>query len=121
LGSEQLFGSGALVFCLLAVVYVLGKKYIEKKEKSNRPKTDEETLTLIAITRKCSEHDIFQLAGIEWQVSGNQVAEDFRQYLTRGLLPHYVRDFIRKNKPDGGDDPEDISSPGGNLPASWSA
>ena len=121
MGSEELFGSGALVFCLLAVVYVLGKKYIEKKERINRPETDAEVLALIATTRNCSEHDIFRMAGNEWQVSANQVADDFRQYLTRGKMPHYVRDFIRKNRPDDDDGPEDISSPGGNLPASWSA
>ena len=121
MGSEHLFGSGALVFCLLAIVYVLGKKYIEKKERSGRPETDEEMLTLIATARNCSEHDIFQMAGIEWQVDGNQVADDFRQYLTRGRLPHYVRDYIRKNKPNDDDDPQDVASPGGNLPASWSA
>ena len=121
MGSEELFGSGALVFCLLAVVYVLGKRYIEKKERNSRPGTDEEVLALVASARNCSEHDIFRLAGIEWQVSSNQVADDFRQHLTGGRLPHYVRDFIRKNRPDDDDDPEDISSPGGNLPASWSA
>lgn len=121
MGSEHLFGSGALVFCLLAIVYVLGKKYIEKKEKSSRPKTDEEVLALIATVHKCSEHHVFRLAGIEWQVGGNQVEDDFKRYLTRGQLPHYVRDYIRKNRPDDDDGPEDISSPGGNLPASWSA
>jgi hypothetical protein len=120
-GSEQLFGSGALVFCLLTIVYVLVKKYIEKKEKSSRPETDEEVLASIATARKCSEHHIFQLAGIEWQVSVNQVEDDFKRYLTHGQLPHYVRDYIRKNRPDGDDGPKDITSPGGNLPASWSA
>ena len=121
MGSEQFFGSGALVFCLLAIAYVLGKRYIEKKEKHSRPETDEEMLTLIATARRCSEHDIFQLAGIEWQVGDHQVGEDFRKYLTRGLLPHYVRDYIRKNRPDDDNGPEDLSSPGGDLPASWSA
>ena len=121
MGSEGLFGSGALVFCLLAVVYVLGKKYIEQKEKNSRAESDEEILALIAAAGRCSEHDIFRLAGIEWQVSGNRVADDFRQYLTGGSLPHYVRDFIRKNRPDDDDGPEDISRPGGDLPASWSA
>ena len=121
MGSEWLFGSGAIVFVLLTVVYVLGKKYIEEKEKSRRCETDEELLARIAAVRKCSEHDIFRLAGGEWRVSANQVQNDFRQYLTRGLLPHYVRDYIRKNKPGNGNGPENFSSPGGNLPASWSA
>ncbi len=121
MGGEQLFGSGALVFCLLAIVYVLGKRYIEKKERNSRVETDEEALALIAASRKCSEHDIFQLAGAEWRVSGGRLEDDFRGYLTRGRLPHYVRDYIRKNRPDDDDSPEDTSSPGGNLPASWSA
>ena len=54
-------------------------------------------------------------------MSGGRLEDDFRDYLTRGRLPHYVRDYIRKNRPDDDDNPEDTSSPGGNLPASWSA
>ena len=121
MGSDQLFGNGALLFCLLAVVYVLGKKYIEKKERSSRPETDEEVLAVIATARKCSEHHVFRLAGDQWQVNDKQVEDDFKQYLTHGQLPHYVRDYIRKNRPDDDDGPEDISTPGGDLPASWSA
>ena len=121
MGGDLVFGSGALIFVLLAVVYVLGKKYIEKKEMNLRPETDEEVLARLAGIRKCSELDIFRLAGIEWRVSGNRVEDDFKQYLTGGLLPHYVRDYVRKHRPHDGDGPSSTTSPGGGLPASWSA
>ena len=119
--NDLAVGSGALIFCLLAIVYVLGKRYIEKKERSSRPDTDEEVLALLAAARGCSEHEIFRLAGVEWQVGGIQVEDDFKRYLTRGRLPHYVRDYIRKNRPGDDNGPQDTSSPRGNLPASWSA
>ena len=68
MGSDLVFGSGAFVFIFLAIVYVLGRKYIEKKEMSRRAESDEEVLAFLATARKCSEHEIFRLAGIEWRV-----------------------------------------------------
>ena len=121
MSSELVVGSGALVFILITVVYVLGKKAIEKHERRHRTPSDEERLAAMAADRKCSEFDLFRLAGRQWQITAARVDDDFRTYLTRGQMPHYVRDFIRKNKPrtDGPD--RDITSPGGDLPPSWSA
>ena len=114
-------GSGALVFILMAVIYVLGKKAIEKHERRSRTLSDEELLAAMAVDRKCSEFDLFRLAGRQWQVAALRVDNDFRDYLIRGQIPHYVRDFIRKNKPRDGDRDRNTSTPGGDLPSSWLA
>ena len=45
----------SIAFLLLALVYVLGRKYIEIKEKRIRQISDGEYLSLIALGRKCSE------------------------------------------------------------------
>ena len=115
------FKPETFVFLLLAIVYVLGKKFIETRERRNRHIGDEEFLAWMAADQKCSEYDLFLLAAEDWQVSNAQVEDDFRQYLMQGVLPHYVRDLVRKNR-CAEDGPKcDRLNPGGKLPASWSA
>ena len=119
--NDLAVGTGSLVFILMAVVYVLGKKLIEKHERRGQTPSDEERLAAMAVKGKCSEFDLFRMAGRQWQVAETRVEEDFKAYLTRGRVPHYVRDYIRKNTPADEDRDHNINSPGGNLPPSWSA
>lgn len=121
MNSDMLAGSGAAVFLLAAVVYVIGRRLIEKYERRNRTLSDEERLAAMAAETDCSEFDLFRQAGRQWQVAATQIDEDFRRYLTRGRLPFYVRDFIRKNDLGSTDGNRDITRPGGDLPPSWSA
>jgi hypothetical protein len=111
----------SIAFLLLALVYVLGRKYIEKKEKRIRHISDGEYLSLIALGRKCSEYELFLAAAETWHVTPTQAEDDFKRYLTHGYLPHYVRDLVRKNKSVIDAKEKDHINPGGNLPASWSA
>lgn len=118
---DLFFKPETFVFLLLAIVYVLGKKYIETHERRNRHVGDEEFLAGMAADRKCSEYDLFLLAAEDWQVSNARVEGDFKRYLMQGILPHYVRDFVRKNRcTDDGEKCEHLN-PGGRLPTSWSA
>lgn len=118
---DFLFKPGTIVFLLLAIAYVLGRKTIETYERRNRQISDEEYLASMAVNRKCSEYDLFLLAAERWHVSTSQVENDFKQYLIQGELPHYLRDFVRNNR--CADDLEKCYhiNPGGKLPASWSA
>ena len=95
------FGVGpeTFIFLLLAVVYVVVKKYIERIERRKRPRSDEELLSALSSDRGCSEYELFHLAGNQWHRSAGLIEEDFKKYLTDGFLPPYVRDYIRKNKP----------------------
>jgi hypothetical protein len=112
-------GSETAVFLLLAVIYVAGRKYIEICERRNKTASDEEVLAAISYERRCSEFDLFQLAGRQWHTPGDVIQQDFKRYLTAGLLPHYIRDYIRKNRPSGNAGNPDRNAP--SLPASWSA
>ena len=118
---DFLFNPGTIAFLLLAIAYVLGKKVIETCERRNLQVSDEEYLASMAVNRKCSEYDLFLEAGESWQTGTSQVEDDFKQYLIQGILPHYVRDYVRKNR--CADDVEKCHqiNPGGKLPASWSA
>ena len=118
---DILFEPGTIIFLLVAIVYVLGRKYIESSERRTRPISDEEILAFIAVDRKCSEYDLFFQAAESWQVPSLRIEDDFKRYLTLGILPHYVRDFLRKYKSTHPINGNDRINPGGNLPASWSA
>jgi hypothetical protein len=41
--------------------------------------------------------------------------------LKKSDLPHYVRDYVRKHRPEGNTTVRDVIDSGGNLPPSWSA
>lgn len=107
-----IMGASALA---LLVMY-----WVDRRRLRKRPVTDEEMLSSIALSRGSSVYRIFQHAGEVWAFPAGRVEEDFRTYLTRGTIPHYVRDFIRKEI-----DPRDLAygsmlNPGGNLPRSGS-
>lgn len=113
--------SEAIAFVLLAVGYVVGRKYIAKSERKNRQISDEEYLAMMALEGECSEYALFLSAAGQWRVSPAQVEGDFRMYLMQGVLPHYLRDYVRKKKATDPFDRKDPLNPGGRLPASWSA
>ena len=111
----------AIALFLMVIVYVLGRKYIELKEKKIRPISDEESLSILAFVKRCSEHELFLLAAETWKISSVQVENDFKNYLIHGYLPHYVRDLVRNNRTLIESKKNDFVNPGGNLPVSWSA
>jgi hypothetical protein len=104
---------------LLAILYVLGRKYIERTERRSRHISDEEYLASMATGSNCSEHDLFLLAAKKWHVSILQIEDDFKHYLIDGILPHYVRDFVRKNRSADDVEKNDKINAGGKLPAMW--
>ena len=110
-----------IAYLLFVIVYVLGRQYIERNERRTRLVSDEEYLASMATVSNCSEYDLFLLAAKKWHVSILQIEDDFKHYLIGGVLPHYVRDFVRKNKSAGDVEKKEKINPGGKLPASWSA
>ena len=109
-----------IAYALLTIVYVIGKKYIESKEKQNHPLSDEAFLAMMAVRHRCSEYDLFFEAAQKWHIANVQTEQDFKQYLTDGILPHYVRDFIRKQRTSNDEDQNSLH-PGGTIPGAWSA
>ena len=45
-----------------------------------------------------SEFNIFKKSAENWPVNRAIIERDFRRYLSHQVVPHYVHDFIRKNK-----------------------
>ena len=119
--NDNYSGLTAVLFIIFPVLYIFFKKYLEKKEIRTRKFTDAEYLAGMAVDRKCSELDIFHMCADEWHKQNYQVEEDFKRYLKKSILPHYVRDYIRKNKKNLNPRVRTILDPGGNLPPNWSA
>jgi hypothetical protein len=77
-----------------AVLFTIIMRFINRKLRSEQ--TDSEKLYDRARQMDCSEFDIFELTGAQWNITESQVREDFKKYLSSGKIPYYVRDFLRK-------------------------
>ncbi len=111
----------AFVFFLIAVIYVLGKRYMEKSIQRNQLRSIEEQVAKIAATDQCSVYDLFHKAGAIWNFSKPKIEADFKAYLKRGELPPYITDYARKRETNGQSDSPSPFDHGGDLPGSWAA
>jgi hypothetical protein len=85
-----------LFFMLVTVIlYSIIMRILKKRLRSE--KTDSERLFDRARQKDCSEFDIFQLTGAQWNIPEVRIKEDFKRYLSSGTIPYYVRDYLRKN------------------------
>jgi hypothetical protein len=119
--NNSLYPSIAWLYVLIPIFYVLLKRYLDHRFIKKQSLSDEDSLARIAYQNKCSEFDLFQCAGAQWHIPYRQIAGDFKIYLRKSDLPHYVRDYVRKHKPERNTTVRDVIDSGGNLPPSWSA
>lgn len=110
-----------ILFVLIIIVYVAIKRISEKRMAHTRIISDEECLLHLARLNGCSELELFRKSAVLWTVAERQVDEDFKSYLLGGLLPHYVRDYIRKNPIDRDQLQQLIYNSGGIFYPSWRA
>ena len=71
---------------------------LNKKISRNKPVTMEDYLFKISRITGKSEYDIFCKSAEDWPVSEQKIRQDFSRYLSQQTVPHYVNDFVRKNK-----------------------
>jgi hypothetical protein len=89
-----------LIYPLAALAYFELLRRLDRHWTRRTPLTDEEILGYYAKSNAISEYEVFQRAAPNWSVDPTEVEADFKTYLQEGLMPHYVRDFIRKLKLD---------------------
>ena len=111
----------AIVFIAITLVYLFIKLYFKKRAASTPVLSDNERLTNLALSRDQSVYEIFHCAASTWTIPDQDVRGHFKQYVQSGDLPHYVRDFLRRES-----SLQDLKArariyPGGELPPSWSA
>ena len=98
--EDFIFQWHLLLYPLAVLAYFELLRRLDARWARKMPLSDEEFLSFYAKTQGISEFDVFKRAAPNWSVGAPQVQEDFKAYLQQGLLPHYVRDFIRKTKPE---------------------
>lgn len=69
------------------------------KERFDKADREQGSLADLAYKENCSVYHIFCIAGRTWNIAGQKVYLDFKDYIWFGNTPYYVKDFIRKNSP----------------------
>jgi hypothetical protein len=85
-----------LIYPLVVLGYFELLRWLDRHWANRKPLSDEEWLSRHARLLDISEYEIFHRATTEWNVASSQVDDDFKAYLQNGVMPHYVRDYIRK-------------------------
>lgn len=52
----------------------------------------------ISLATGRSEYDLFHKSAEGWSVSGDRIDQDFKRYMADQVMPHYAKDFVRKNQ-----------------------
>ena len=89
---------GAICKVRLAGMLLRAFCCLNKNFSRSRPLTIEDYLFKISRVTGKSEYDIFCKSAENWQVSRETIDQDFKRYLDYQSVPHYVADFVRKNK-----------------------
>lgn len=89
---------GAMLAALGIVVFLVAVHVWEKRSLSRREPSESELLFLLARLSETSEYHHFHLAGEDWNIPKQKVSADFNRYLLEDRLPHYVRDYLRKQR-----------------------
>ncbi len=85
-----------LLYPLAVVAYFELVKRLDRYWIRRTKLTDEEILSSFARSREISEFAVFEMASKDWSVHPSKIEEDFADYLKDEILPHYLRDFIRR-------------------------
>ena len=123
---EELAKSPAAIFMVLAAVfYIVLMRWVGRLEYkyklAKEPFTDQFCLERLAVMRGVGEYEIFNQAANKWHVRDPKKEDDFKTYLMRGHIPHYVRDFVREHKNEIEKSCSPHFPPGDSLPPSWPA
>ena len=91
---------GILAACVLVLTAILFQKIsrMDKKREREKPISMEDYLYKISRVTGHSEYDVFCKSAEAWPVSREKIEEDFTRYLQQQDIPHYVNDFVRRNK-----------------------
>lgn len=91
---------GMIAACVLILTGILFRRAarLEKKRVRDTSLSMEEYLFKIARVTGNSEYDVFCKSAEVWPVSREKIVQDFSNYLQNQNVPHYVSDFVRRNK-----------------------
>lgn len=91
----------AAIFIGLALAYAIAKILLEKRLAPLDDVGDGRRLSDLAFASGRSVYDIFHAAGAAWNFSREKVEDDFKRYLQRDEVPHYVGTYARRHRQTG--------------------
>ncbi len=88
------------VICLTVFASMLYEAFLRppKNNSTDQPVSMEYYVFKIARITGNSEYDVFCKSAENWPISKVKIDQDFKRYLYNQEVPHYVNDFVRKNK-----------------------
>ena len=91
---------GAETVCVVYLtIYALYRMLMANfRSYSPEPPTTVDYLFKISRVTGESEFSIFTKSAEYWPVSQAMIERDFKHYLSHQVVPHYVQDFIRRNR-----------------------
>jgi hypothetical protein len=98
MNDEFVFQWPMLLVILAAVLYFEVMRRLDRYWANKTPLSDEERLWNHARNQGISEHEVFKRAAAGWSLGPQTADADFNAYLQSNILPHYVRDYLRKLK-----------------------
>ena len=91
---------GLVAACILVLTVMLFRAVVrlDKKSARNKSVSMEDYLFKISRITGHSEYDVFCKSAEAWPVTREKIEHDFSNYLRHQSVPHYVNDFVRRNK-----------------------
>ena len=88
--------------CALLLVGYLFWGLIHRFKAESRPELDSNDNSLydISLATGRTEYDLFHKSAEKWSVSKEKIDQDYIRYIAEQVVPHYVKDFVRKNRTD---------------------
>lgn len=90
----------ALVIMGVTLAYILLRLHIEKCHSALQNVGKATMLNLQAFEREKSVFDLFVTAGRRWSLSKSKIECDFNRYLSKGDIPYYVNQYVRRQHAD---------------------
>jgi hypothetical protein len=108
--------SNTILFIVIGLIYVILKIYLEKRLAPLDAVGDERELSDVAFASGNSVYEVFKTAGSNWNLPAEKSEDDFKKYLQRGAIPHYVRDYLRRQLKPGDRTYHELIFSGGRPP-----
>lgn len=109
--------SNTILFVVIGLIYVVLKIYLEKRLAPLDAVGDERELSDLAFANGNSVYEVFKTAGSNWNLPAEKPEDDFKKYLQQGTIPHYVRDYLRRQLKPGDRTYQELIFSGGRPPS----
>ena len=86
--------------CALLLVGYLFWFMIRKFQNDSRADLNarKNSFYMISLATGRTEYDLFHKSAEGWSISPERIDQDFKRYMSDQTMPHYAKDFVRKNQ-----------------------